>query len=1524
MNFSEIILKSQLDSTNTRVIQIEPPKTGSTKLKKEAVPTKIFGGVFYLNHENKNNFLSWNVNGTYLEIVHDSLDHDLEHNSITLSFSNDIKVGCVDFYQEQETTNSLTQSLGVFVSTIDSIIYHIHFDSALVIENKSTMTKTYSSFLSTFDGLCNYFLIPTEYYITALKAKDRQNIITGTSAGNLLLFRFVKHELQTIEISHKTLTGKLWKIIPSFNNKNIENAILSIDYYESETSNQTFVFTQSCDNKLRIWDLNHQKCINGIELNLETDEERIIKFDNLTNKLKIYPNLNAFQNKTLIIIHSTLFKTAKFYLFEFDEENLTVGKYLTLNSSPKGEIIDFTLDTTDEILFCISYENMYSQNRNNNNNNSNNNNKRSKQKKNKIEKDNYYIYYNNAIISFETYLETPWKECFTLLNELPKIPVWEDFSNKEEEVIFEEFFDLIFERGYFYKEILIKSIELILKEKKINLNNLNVNFNMINNKKQKQITKYNLQDFKKYCEMIINYEQEKLIEKNQLTNKKFKKNDYCFICFNFFQNLLKKCNSIWKIQNQPLSINYDQKTCLAIIQKKKNNLNILRKCSNFESLLGIIELISLDVECSIDTHFEIPLIECFSFIRKTTRNYLKDEFILDLIQLKDPIESCSEKLSNLISYQLNQSQSGNNNDSKHNINSNSNINNNKNNNNLNFVYELIELYNRIENPIQQILKMLTYFEMIPNEDLNMSNKDIETKNKFKYINKSFKLRDRLSNKLIDNILFYSFQQIISHNFYFIIDLFFLIIFVYKFNMDSNIIETKEYKVLINEIIPRIKNILNNYLPLYWLSRMKFFTIQSNQDPNIIKIGENNKNDNDLLKINNISKIITKNNNNNRKKNTEQYILKMFITQNRKDINKKLINSIILEKEEEEYFLKEIPTNSEILNLLMRTVNEYFWLFPQQNIVLKILKFLNERKQYQYICDFVSVINHIYYNFRNDWYHAIAQLNLNNLEKAFQLFQKSSLRVDGKDNWFLNTHSFDNNDNSSRSTSRGGGGGGQNKKYKNHKYALIDYFLLVIDHFEMMTNKSTKELKKRIFDYIIKISNYAIYCVGINNPKSSIFYSKIFYHSINNEDYEQAYSTIINNPNSKISEKCLKHLILIMCNGTNNKESLLFKIISPKYYNILTETLQWKAKSIKITNLFIENKSKNYYLSLFSFLIQTNNFREASKIMFELATRIQSLYALTNSLIILSEIENYLLTSLNCLLIVERDFAWFLSEKIIDPREKIDSEIGYFQESNKRKYNQKKKKPNQFQLQEVNDSNSEKEIITPKKIKSKYLFFSSLNKLEKDFNITLPIDISFEELIFQYLIKYLLFDLVFAIATHEELDLIKIFKQVTKTCIKIQSKNIDYKPQIIKNALAKLQYYTIKLDSKETNFAYHNIVFATILSNNFNNPKKLIKIPFWLIKSYNEIDTEGLLRNYIQFQLFDKAVNIAIQMISNVERKFETVNKFFPNSVHLPYFLFDNLLKELNNLENGDRLIREFKFRLNSILQKMNQISNVLK
>nr|XP_014343546.1 PREDICTED: nuclear pore complex protein Nup160 [Latimeria chalumnae] len=324
---------------------------------------------------------------------------------------------------------------------------------------------------------------------------------------------------------------------------------------------------------------------------------------------------------------------------------------------------------------------------------------------------------------------------------------------------------------------------------------------------------------------------------------------------------------------------------------------------------------------------------------------------------------------------------------------------------------------------------------------------------------------------------------------------------------------------------------------------------------------------------------------------------------------------------------------------------------------------------------------------------------------------------------------------------------------------------------------------------------------------------------------------------------------------------------------------------------VDLMTHNYYELLYAFHIYRHNYRKAGTVMFEYGMRLGREVRTRRGL---QKQVNCYLAAINCLRLIRPEYAW-----IVQP-----ASGGVYERPGA---SPKRSHDGDYTAM---PTNQKIEILELKDLEREYKIAQTRLTLAHHDPTSAAIagNASAEEMV-ALLVQAGLFDTAVSLCQTFKLSLNPVFEGLTFKCIKLQCGGEAVQTQawdwLAANQLSSVvttkessaadeawRLLSSFLDRYQSqNSQYHRCVINKLLSHG-------ISLPSWLINSYKEVDAAGLLRLYLNYDLLEEAVELALEFVDallgrghqyfGIEKPLSATAPL----VWLPYSAIDQLLQAL--------------------------------
>ncbi|KAI8896036.1 hypothetical protein BC833DRAFT_599110 [Globomyces pollinis-pini] len=442
--------------------------------------------------------------------------------------------------------------------------------------------------------------------------------------------------------------------------------------------------------------------------------------------------------------------------------------------------------------------------------------------------------------------------------------------------------------------------------------------------------------------------------------------------------------------------------------------------------------------------------------------------------------------------------------------------------------------------------------------------------------------------------------------------------------------------------------------------------------------------------------------------------------------------------------------------------------------------------------------------------------------------------------------------------------------------IFSYYIHVMKKYEEV----------RVPAYVIHFGNLALQSIQytknqIDSQQINFLRKTVFLSAINSGDWNSAYDSMIQMSDLTLRRNCLESLITELC---NHKELQLLcgGFSFAGLTNQVEDSLLFKCRSEKPS----PQLDSHFYKVCYSYFIYRSDFRNAARVMFDHAKKLQKLE--WNSSFGESEIRSVLtrlcscfLTSLNALEVVDQSDAYL--EDTVAKGELVFYELLDIPEDN---------------------SDTKVNIVEPDNIRQLYHLalaklelFPSYNSLAKSFDLPVA-----KEVFTKYCQQHR-FDRALNIARLFRLDYSGVFvsfSQVIAKQINGESCHIPDEDDEFLSGMTQINqsWYLLrslleKQDNAANNWKYYQICIHNLLIHHPN-----LAIPKWLLEPFNCKLSDILIRIYINHNRLKDAANLAIDYITDI-----TVTS---TNTHCSNWLSLNTLESLQQNLEKSQFKNEFK------------------
>lgn len=439
--------------------------------------------------------------------------------------------------------------------------------------------------------------------------------------------------------------------------------------------------------------------------------------------------------------------------------------------------------------------------------------------------------------------------------------------------------------------------------------------------------------------------------------------------------------------------------------------------------------------------------------------------------------------------------------------------------------------------------------------------------------------------------------------------------------------------------------------------------------------------------------------------------------------------------------------------------------------------------------------------------------------------------------------------------------------------------------------------------VVKMAMTAINEIESSDPHIPIFYSVLFKHHLNLGHSEEAFATLIKNPDSSRQKDCLRQLIVKLCEMKQFQ-----KIIELSYLAFEDEIINILESRARCSDLC---HNTSFYGILYALHIHHKKFRKAAAVMYELAMRfgreVVSLKGLKK------QVSCYL-AAINCLHLADPQYAWIVKPALNTPENSSNFEVNSKnlakRDSNGIEITQSNR-PVKIEVLGLQDIMQEYNLVQARLLHAqRYCNSSNL--------IVTPL--SSEETV-ALLLNAGLFDTAIHLSKAFSLSLIPVFEALAYKCLSSTShsethlsitsnggkyfKQLDPAIDYVNQDINQFQIWHLL----EKYLAEHEEAGKSELHRCITE-KLLIHgatLPAWLKLSYQKRNFTELASLYISYGLLNESLTLIHKYVKAVlgvrKEDFNLKFSLHINSppVWLPHTYIDILLDTVNNFQDDDNL-----------------------
>nr|XP_055048716.1 nuclear pore complex protein Nup160 [Misgurnus anguillicaudatus] len=448
------------------------------------------------------------------------------------------------------------------------------------------------------------------------------------------------------------------------------------------------------------------------------------------------------------------------------------------------------------------------------------------------------------------------------------------------------------------------------------------------------------------------------------------------------------------------------------------------------------------------------------------------------------------------------------------------------------------------------------------------------------------------------------------------------------------------------------------------------------------------------------------------------------------------------------------------------------------------------------------------------------------------------------------------------------------------------------------------------ELVIELATLAISEAANDERSQAALWTRIFKHHLDLGHNSQAYEALTQNPDPSRQLDCLRQLVVVLCERAQLRDLIQFSFVN--LHNEVVGIIESRARAVDLM-------THNYYELLYAFHINRHNYRKAGTVMFEYGMR---LGREVRTLLGLQKQVNCYLAALNCLRLVQPEYAWIVQPSSgavyerpgASPKRNYDGEMAAGPVSQR------------IDILELKDL--EKEYILAR---------SRLTLAQQDPSSAAIAGAASSVDMVTLLVQTGLFDTALTLCQTFNLPLTPVFEGLTFKCIKLQHKGdqdqteawgwlaANQLPSVITTkecsatdeAWRLLEHYLEQHPSQ--NAKYHRCVINKLLSHS-------VPPPDWLVNAHKAVDTAALLRLYLNYDQLESASELVLEYVDamigkghqyfGIERPLSATAPL----VWLPYTSIDQLLRSLSESQINEKMYKKLKDKLSEYHRLVDQSS----
>lgn len=469
--------------------------------------------------------------------------------------------------------------------------------------------------------------------------------------------------------------------------------------------------------------------------------------------------------------------------------------------------------------------------------------------------------------------------------------------------------------------------------------------------------------------------------------------------------------------------------------------------------------------------------------------------------------------------------------------------------------------------------------------------------------------------------------------------------------------------------------------------------------------------------------------------------------------------------------------------------------------------------------------------------------------------------------------------------------------------FVLYYLKVIKMFE----------QQRCSDCVISMANTAISVSSPYDPDLPTLHSLVFCHHLKLGHHQEAYHSLIANPDAARRKDCLRQLVVTLFE--RKRLDILADFPYQGMYEDLERIVESRARSLDLL-------SSNFYNFLYSFHVKKGNLRKAASVMYEQGMRLSQ--ETTSGPDSLQKQAKCYLACLNTMRLVDPNYAWIVKPV---PHVEVDKEADDLlpgmspkRHSDGEQVFQRKLK-RQVQVLDLSDIRKEYELVNAR---------LRLMKHSPDLYSSIGARLSAGELV-AILTSVGMYQVALKLCHLFSLPQQGVFEGLAAACVKLMAEDIDRESGgawdwLVENDFAELGIG----EATAVSLAWK---LLEMLLNKYEQPRlstlhKAVAarilglgafLPQWLVVSYKQRNPAELLRVLLYSGRLVEATELAIEYIWAVlgrgKEYFGLENAMLASAppTWLPFETLDLLLLELEEAKDEEEEYKELYTGLKDVV-----------